>query len=361
MSVNIHQNYIYSAPVVSIYTLSPSLKRFHRNPQHNSCAQPRLSYEDLRIFTVPIVEGMDGEEEDKMSTTTGSSDTGRDQDSVGGEKGAEGGDDTSEAGADGDDKAETAADADADENEYDDDKEEEEGGEGDSKEAATVEVESELEQSGQLFKSHCHSPCGKELDQELGSEILKQDSTLPITATENNGNNTENVFESETLDGENKKAQEKRKNVLKDLSSPILNKNSGRLEVLDSKTSINESEKNKESVVNTTLSPQLMAKLTPNKLKEKGIDGEKEEETDLLDTTRTDRECIENTPRENLIMSFASLSLKSTGKSDILNSLSKSLDHCMEPSESFPSVAAESNSRISSRRNSATSSEKIIL
>jgi hypothetical protein len=305
---------------------------------------------------------MDGEEEDKMSTTTGSSDTGRDQDSVGGEKGAEGGDDTSEAGADGDDKAETAADADADENEYDDDKEEEEeGGEGDRKEAATVEVESELEQSGQLFKSHCHSPCGKESDQELGSGILKQDSTQPVTVTENNGNNTENVSESETLDGDNNKAKEKRKNVLKDLSSPILNKNCGRLEVLDSKTSINESEKAKESVVNTTLSPQLMAKLTPNKLKEKGIEGEKEEETDLLDTTRTDRECIENTPRENLIMSFANLSLKSTGKSDILNSLSKSLDQCMESSESFPSVAVESNSRISSRRNSATSSKKIIL
>jgi hypothetical protein len=311
---------------------------------------------------VPIVEGGDGEEEDKMSTTTGSSDTGRDQDSVGGEKGAEGGDDASgtdgDGDGDGDDKAETAADADAEEDEYDDDREEIGGGEDDSKQAANVEVEHDLGQSGDIFKSHCHSPCGKESDQRLGSGILTLDSNPPETTTENNGNNTENISESEPLDGDNKKPQEKRKNVMNDLCSPVLNKNSGRLEVLDSKASISETVKNKEPVASTTLSPQLMAKITTNKVKEKGIDGEKEEETDLLDTTRTDRECIENTPRENLIISFANLSLKSTGKSDILNSLSKSLDQCMELSESVPSIAAESNSRISSRRNSATSSTK---
>lgn len=326
---------------------------------------------------MPIVEGMDGEEEDKMSTTTGSSDTGRDQDSVGGENGrgksAEGGeDDTSEAGADGDDKVGTPAD---EENEYDDKEEFEVEGdeEGDCREAGNVEVEVEvendLEQSGQLFKSHCPSPCGKvESDQELGSGILNQDSitkntcepnVVNRTSSENNGINNEYISENEILDGESRKTQEKRKNVIQDLSSSILNKNCGRLEVLESKGSANEGEKTKDTVLVTALSPRSMAKLIPNKTKEKGIEGEKEEETDHLDTTRTDKEYIENTPRENLIISFATLSLKSTGKSDILNTLSKSFDHGTEPSDLVPCAIAESNSRISSRRNSATGRKSI--
>ena len=301
---------------------------------------------------------MDGEEEDKMSTTTGSSDTGRDQDSPVGRKGAEGGgDDSSDLEADGEADGEGEGESDdnavqaktarpepeAEENEYEEDKEEfedeEEGGGG------SKQVENELEQSGDLFKSHCPSPYGKgESDQE---------TTLPENLTENNGN--ENITVIET-------SQDKRKSVLQDLSSPIPNKNSGRVEELGSNSSFNECEKNKEPVIVTALSPRSMAKLTPDKdkLKDKGIEGEKEEETDRLDTTRTDRECVENTPRENLIISFATLSLKSTGKSDILNSLSRSLEYGIECSDLVPTVTAESNSRISSRRNSATSSKKCL-
>ena len=269
---------------------------------------------------------MDGEEEDKMSTTTGSSDTGHDRDS---EKGPEGESSPTEAEADG--HADADGDGDNEENEDDDE-------DAVSKEGATAEVGNQVEQSGQLFKSQFPSPSGKlESDQEPSLESIEKKS-----ASENDGNSDENNSKNKDESPRSEKKQEKRKNVVQDLSSPV-------------------PDNYKESVSGTALCPQFLEKLASKKGKG-GIEGEKEEETDLLDTTRTDREFTENTPRENLIISFATLSLKSTGKSDILNSLSKSLDYGMDTCDPLQNAIAESHSRVSSRRNSATSgNEDFIL